>query len=915
MIESFNKFINEQNIESQSIDENTVINNKLFYYDLPPGDYDVEDYVLFISLYQDGFRAEAKSPNQSICYKINGINFSDYSNSHFFPPFCNVKKEHLSAVFSTIVKFEVLLGRHGFYVKTGDISFAHIQYSIESIDGDVPAQFFMSGRPGGASSGCPCIFGCYMKNFSPYLMSFLPLLSELGINPTNIKLSVISLSNDSSNLLSYFSSLSMMLRYSDNSIEKLISKYSTKITENQKKELMCMESIAKAMNFSKLFSWMLPFESDLFNCLSLKDFLYRCLIRLSEKNKKILEKGLKARNTNMYLIKDYLSSFLNDNNCLDKIIHSFISYDALAEPAKPINNLDQLSILSIPEYQRFCLDLMHLLANFLDWIIDLLFGFSMKNETYDQFFIDILSMYFDDISELEQIKRDLSFPDCIIENAVKRIKEIRKLNQGCPSWLNENIFSKADNNTSTKVNLKSDSIEYYSMKSHDKILLLLSLFEVIFIDSISHPILFSLCIIIRCISYLYNFNNGVISDLLICKNRLNFYLNVLLSYLPPSINMNSIHRLSHLGECVELFGVLKIHENLKMEKQFSSMRLMTRNSNNKQRVTVNNRLITAYMSSFARKVINRNKPPRLYYFIDYKNVLQLKDDRPFYYDLFKNGNRFKSLLNEKIILHSYLDDMCFQKCDCLSFTTVCDIVLSNGIDMSTIDASLQRALDELNMNSNNLSVEITNGIYTQMRYYDMHVKSEVTLKAMKECILQEGRFYLPSLLSNERVLDGNLNEGFAVMIDKKQHVVVCVVLGFVKTVVKGCLYPLALCCPLNDVSTSSQSSQHVVTVSSVFNMSNLLLLSLNRLYFDNYIISRSIYQDTFNVSILKITIGQYHQSFNNILTSISRCEVDRKILNEKTKIKILKQRIQRLNKCIRKSEEKIKHLEKQYVDN
>ena len=53
-------------------------------FELPEGDYIVDDIVFFISIYEDGFRAGDNLPNVIFSYKINGIKSPQYQLPFFF---------------------------------------------------------------------------------------------------------------------------------------------------------------------------------------------------------------------------------------------------------------------------------------------------------------------------------------------------------------------------------------------------------------------------------------------------------------------------------------------------------------------------------------------------------------------------------------------------------------------------------------------------------------------------------------------------------------------------------------------------------------------------------------------------------------------------------------------------------------
>ena len=116
---------------------------KNIYFELPEGNYDVKDYVYFISLYEDSISLDSSLPNTVISYKINGIHSSDYNNFLFCPPLAILESEEFRDVFSYLVECEVIMGRHGFYVQESKSTFIHVRFVIESIDGDILAQYQM----------------------------------------------------------------------------------------------------------------------------------------------------------------------------------------------------------------------------------------------------------------------------------------------------------------------------------------------------------------------------------------------------------------------------------------------------------------------------------------------------------------------------------------------------------------------------------------------------------------------------------------------------------------------------------------------------------------------------------------------------------------------------------------------------
>lgn len=132
----------------------------------------IDDYVLYVSLYQDGFTASNdKNHTEVVSIKINDIPVSLFRNDIFNPiSFISSSADSMSLL-KCFVDFETVLGRHGLYIHISGNNYIRLRYSIEAVDGDSVAQFKMLGI-GSNTCHCPCFFGCYKKRYNIKMSSF-----------------------------------------------------------------------------------------------------------------------------------------------------------------------------------------------------------------------------------------------------------------------------------------------------------------------------------------------------------------------------------------------------------------------------------------------------------------------------------------------------------------------------------------------------------------------------------------------------------------------------------------------------------------------------------------------------------------------------------------------------------------------
>lgn len=86
-------------------------------FELPEGNYTIDDLVFFISIYEDGFRTGNNLPNVIFSYKINGIKTPQYQLPYFSPILFVAKDKEFKEIFPAYIQYEILIGKHGFYGK------------------------------------------------------------------------------------------------------------------------------------------------------------------------------------------------------------------------------------------------------------------------------------------------------------------------------------------------------------------------------------------------------------------------------------------------------------------------------------------------------------------------------------------------------------------------------------------------------------------------------------------------------------------------------------------------------------------------------------------------------------------------------------------------------------------------------
>lgn len=68
-------------------------------FELPEGNYTIDDLVFFISIYEDRFRTGNNLPNVIFSYKINGIKSSQYQLPYFSPILFVAKDKEFKEIF------------------------------------------------------------------------------------------------------------------------------------------------------------------------------------------------------------------------------------------------------------------------------------------------------------------------------------------------------------------------------------------------------------------------------------------------------------------------------------------------------------------------------------------------------------------------------------------------------------------------------------------------------------------------------------------------------------------------------------------------------------------------------------------------------------------------------------------------
>lgn len=408
-------------------------------FELPEGDYIVDDIVFFISIYEDGFRAGDNLPNVIFSYKINGIKSPQYQLPFFSPTLFAAKDNEFKEFFPEYIQYEILMGKHGFYVEYTDDHYLHIRYIIEGVDGDILAQFQLEGRPGGNSSNCSCLMQCYSKRYCPFLYSLLPICTQLVKSDMNYAIPVTTLSSSNISLTSLFTTLSMVLKYKSNGTALITNHLSSSLSNDQIQELSYMETMIKKVGYDSCFFWIPVFLNEEYNTAYCERIILNTLATISRAKLSSINKSLQKQNTNnLYLISD--NSSINDDTNINIICKNLISIDGLK--VSPCNNLRQLDNISIPNGHRDIIDGFHLIANFATDIFSL--PIKLKNTDYKEFYYNICQFCFNDEDvekEVENALKSLLLPSNIEETVCKRIEDIRKMNSNVPNWFTMKNFS------------------------------------------------------------------------------------------------------------------------------------------------------------------------------------------------------------------------------------------------------------------------------------------------------------------------------------------------------------------------------------------------------------------------------------------------------------------------------------------
>ena len=829
---------------------------KNIYFELPEGNYDVKDYVYFISLYEDSISLDSSLPNTVISYKINGIHSSDYNNFLFCPPLAILESEEFRDVFSYLVECEVIMGRHGFYVQESKSTFIHVRFVIESIDGDILAQYQMEGRPGGNSSYCSCFQECYSKNNCLYTRCFVNNQSQLIDSSFNYKVPVITYPCSNSSLLPFFSSISMLCKYDNNGVDNLLS--GVECTNEQKKEIQDMETISRKIGFQRCFFWVPCYVNDKFNDIYLASIIASVLNNplLKSKNHILSLFSNPVDKTGFYLIQDHTESIriLNMPD-LQRIFKFIIGFNGLVE--SPVNNLSQLSIIAVPSDMSKAIDFMHFISNLVKQFLKILNVMRVNSmKSFRDFYERILYFSFDDGSDVFTQMKTLFLPKTVFQFAEKRMEEIRRMNSNVPNWFHDNILSFIQTD---KIHVKShEPSSINSLNCHDQIIFFLCFFEVIFIDSMNFPLIFCMAQISRCLSYLYGFNNGKITDLNDCSIKLYFYANQLMNLLPPSLINPTLHRLCHLADCIKNTGFAKFHDNFRNETLLGVITSVTQHVNSKVSVAANNKLYAFYHSRLGHD--------DTYY------------SNEFIYDVIDNDDVFglRYILDsaplKELVLHSYLDDMYLQKNDSDYYKSLCDIMPSFGMSTSFGDVidSLNAFLMKQDKTINNFNVTVDQNIYKELKINltGINSKKKESISFSAFSFPDDNQLHIP-IITEQLNVDNlqELGKNIAVTVDCNLRIRCYLIYGILSTKVNNEDYPLAICIPLNEEHSLCQQSRHFILLSAKINIDNITLISFNRLNVNHCVIARSLYHNTFYVCIPSLFTGQNNMKFRVGLSS------------------------------------------------
>lgn len=558
-----------------------------------------------------------------------------------------------------------------------------------------------------------------------------------------------------------------------------------------------------------------------------------------------------------------------------------------------------LQNINISNGSKYIIDVMHLFSLFTGWIFDLVRDFTISSKDSDEFYMKNINGYFDNIKEktekLAEIKSSIMFTENIIKNAEKRLKEIIMINDKKLPWLNENLLKKNKNNSYKISSFKGENTSIDNLPCYDKLTLLLSIVESLFIDSLYHPVIYSIIQVIRCLSTLYSFHDSDISEVYITNYRLCFYLDRITSMIPPKKLTPTIHRLSHVFSSLLCSGSLKIHDNFKMESQFIIGKNMMENLNSNPVTTVNNRIQTYTLC---------------------KIVMGVDDHTPFICrpnEIYENDH-FNTILEnvplDMIILHCYLDDYLYMESGDSTRLTVLDVVPSFGNDYNTSEDknrfsnSLKSILDHIGKTERNFKVTWQKILYKSIKI-QYNKKNTQKYTSMSITVINQQQIIMHSLkdpIPSVKYPDYNKGLGYTLLANNtiQCFVIICYIIASVNDV----NYSVAVCIPLDTEDVFLQSSHHRVTVKQQFNCDRVAFVSLNRLHVNESLISPSIKPDCFELMLLTLYLNQskgvHGIKGNNIK---SRYNLRKKTIEEyKNELKLAEIRIKDQQEYIKRLE-------------
>ncbi len=843
--------------------------------------------------------------------KINGIPISLFRHNMFNPiSFISSNADNL-ALIKCYIDFETVLGRNGLYVYVKDKKYIRFRYSIVSIDGDSVAQFKLAGSNSNTSN-CPCLMNCYKKRYNHKISQLCPVNSH--ISPSKECTSVIPITIQAGNgdgILSLCNSIAMMMKFGDESIrDRIIDIVGNRdlIMQVNTEKLM---SIIDVLGLSRVFMWMPTFINEDYNTLAFYDDLKEALQFITDDR---LKKLMKKRNVNINTVRyknvhDH-RSICEGNNTKENCSKVLLGFDGMLKDKKkeaiyPVSNIYGCSGYS------YVIDCCHLFSLFLDWSCDVVVKLTDSNTNYDEFYKDLLEVYFDNDDLLKTIKKQTFFDSSILLNAQKRITDILTINGNKLKWLHPNILDESNCEKRRISSFQNQNLPYMKLTSYQKMIFLLCLFESIFIDSLYHPIIMSIVMIIRCMSYLYCFHNTKIANIHLTDTRLRFHLSNLSSIVPPALLTPTIHRISHLATSLLASGSLKNHDNLRSEAQNAVCKKMVSNLNNSAVTTVNNRVICYTYCKLHEDIKDH---------VNVKEFNSINDE----------NNELSQLLSslplESIILHCYLDDLLFKNTGDPAKTTIIDLIPSFGIDYSDsenqniLNESLLQKLQCIELERQDFTVNIEKHHYKTIKITTSGKTDIKYYISMNDDVIKQKYLNIPSLDQPIISSNNNISDGIGYLLNRDDSICCYVIDRYIMAKVNGKKYPIAIGYPLREEYIFPQKSKHHTTIAKEFSTERIALISLNRLVVNKSLLSPSIKQDCCELSLLKLYLNQFNST---ILVSMPESqplhnlrprqkendnqqlsEEAKRIINEKNK------QIDQLNRLLLKREREIEELKK-----